>query len=597
MGTLTINGNNIYNYFISGAKKLIYSEKALNSINVFPVADGDTGTNLALTMKMVIANAKKDEQLYKALSSISEAATENAYGNSGMIFAQFLNGFAAESGARAEISLSEFADIAAKATGYAYEAVASPKEGTILSVMRDWAQDFKSKLHLDDFGQVLTQSIESARVFVDQTRERLKVLMEHNVVDAGAKGFLIFLEGIQEFITKGEVAESAEIIESNVMEQHTNITVETEVKKNRYCSQFFIESDKNPKVLKSMIGDLGDSLVVTGLKNKRQIHIHTDVPHRVMQELAKEETILSQKIEDMKLTNALIYRKKHEIGLITDSIADVPQSFLDDAQVTVIPVNLICDSVAYLDKLTMTPELFYQQIDVYKMNPTSAQPSYGAVEKALLSLSEHYASIIGVFVSQKMSGTYHNAQKAAKKLAAQGKKMTMINSISNSGGEGMLLMEAARLIEKGESHEDIVAKLEKRKQDTRIYVSVRDLSHMLKGGRISKVTGFILSKIKLQPVISIDRKGNGVVFKKTLKQKAAINQIVATFKKDAMQRGIQNYAVVYSDKKEDTDDLSQRLTAICGKKPDYIVPISPVVGLNAGAGSFAVAYMLKEEAS
>ena len=597
MSTLTINGNNIYNYFISGAKKLIYSEKALNSINVFPVADGDTGTNLALTMKMVIANAKKDAQLYKALLSISEAATENAYGNSGMIFAQFLNGFAAESGLKAEISLSEFADIAAKATKYAYEAVASPKEGTILSVMRDWAQDFKSKLHLDDFGQVLTQSIESARGFVEQTRERLKVLMEHNVVDAGAKGFLIFLEGILEFVTKGEVEASAEIVESSVMEQHINVTSATEVLKNRYCSQFFIESEKELKQLKSMITDFGDSLVVTGRNNKHQIHIHTDVPQLVMQALAKEETILSQKIEDMKLTNALIYRKKHDIGLITDSIADVPQTFLDEAQVTVIPVNLICDSVAYLDKLTMTPELFYEQIDLYKMNPTSAQPSYGAVEKALLSLCEHYSSIIGVFVSQKMSGTYNNAKKAAQKLSAQGKKITVINSISNSGGEGMLLMEAARLIEKGERYDDIVTKLEQRKADTRIYVSVRDLSHMIKGGRISKVTGFILSKIKLQPVISIDRKGNGMVFKKTLKQKAAVSQIVSAFKKDEAKRGIQNYSIVYSDKIEDTEGLAKRLEAVCGKKPDYIAPISPVVGLNAGAGSFAVAYILKEQVS
>ena len=597
MSTLTINGNNIYNYFISGAKKLIYSEKALNSINVFPVADGDTGTNLALTMKMVIANAKKDEDLYKALSSISEAATENAYGNSGMIFAQFLNGFAAESGLKAEISLSEFADIAAKATEYAYEAVASPKEGTILSVMRDWAQDFKSKLHLDDFGQVLTQSIESARGFVDQTRERLKVLMEHNVVDAGAKGFLIFLEGMLEFVTKGEVAASPDLMESVEMDQHTNIVSETEVLSNRYCSQFFIESEKAPKELKSMITDLGDSLVVTGLNNKRQIHIHTDQPHRVMQRLAKEDTIISQKIEDMKLTNELLYRKKHDIGLITDSIADVPQSFLDNAQVTVIPVNLICDSIAYLDKLTMTPELFYQQIDLYKMNPTSAQPSYGSIEKALLKLTEHYDAIIGVFVSQKMSGTFNNAQKAAKKLSAQGKRITVINSVSNSAGEGMLLMEAARLIEKGERYEDAVAKLEQRKEDTRIYVSVRDLSHMIKGGRISKVTGFILSKIKLQPVISIDRKGNGTVYKKTLKQKSAVNRIVDAFRRDYHQRGIQNYAIVYSDKKEDSDELKQKLEAICGKSPDYIEPISPVVGLNAGAGSFAVAYLLKEDVS
>ena len=594
MNTLTINGNHIYNFFISGAKKLICHEKALNSINVFPVADGDTGTNLALTMKMVIANAKQDEALYRSLASISEAATENAYGNSGMIFAQFLNGFAAESGLKAEISISEFADIAAKATKYAYEAVESPKEGTVLSVMRDWAAEFKARLHLADFEQALKQSVESARGFVEQTQERLKVLMVNNVVDAGAKGFLIFLEGMLEFIIKGEVAETAALDDTAEMETHINLTNSEPVLTNRYCSQFYVESDKTPDGLKAMVADFGDSLVVTGLQNRRQIHIHTDRPHRVMQALAREETVLSQKIEDMKLTNDLIYRKKHKIGLVTDSIADVPQELLDKAQVTVIPVNLICDSVAYLDKLTMTPKLFYEQIDLYTMNPTSAQPSYGTIEKAFLKLTEQFDSVIGVFVSQKMSGTFGNAQKAAKKLSAQGKRITVVNSISNSAGEGMLLLEAARLIDRGYSHDDVVKKLESRKADTRIYVSVRDLSHMIKGGRVSKVAGFILNMIKLKPVISIDRKGGGIVFKKTLTQKAAVDAIAAEFKKDFLSRGIQEYAVVYSDREADADMLRAKLYGICGVEPAYVAPISPVVGLNAGAGSFAVAYLIKE---
>ncbi len=594
MNTLPLDGNHIYNFFISGAKKLICHEKVLNSINVFPVADGDTGTNLALTMKMVIANAKKDLAVHKSFASISEAATENAYGNSGMIFAQFLNGFTAESGMKAEISISEFADMAAKASKYAYDAVAAPKEGTILSVMRDWADEFRTRLKRVDFEQALRQSVESARVFVEQTRERLKVLMAHNVVDAGAKGFLIFLEGMLEFITKGEVAETMMLDDLAGMDTHIDMIGSKPVLVNRYCSQFFIESEKTPEALKAMLSGMGDSLVVSGVNHRRQIHIHTDQPHRVMQALTKAETVLSQKIEDMRLTNDLIYRKKYPIGLVTDSIADVPQDLLDSAQVTFIPVNLICDSVAYLDKLTMTPEIFYEQIDLYTMNPTSAQPSYGAIEKAFLKLTEHFESVIGIFVSQKMSGTYNNAVKAAKKLEAQGKHISVINSISNSAGEGLLILEAARQIAAGLSHEQIVEKLEERKADVRIYVSVRDLSHMIKGGRVSRMAGFILKIIKLKPVVSIDRKGNGMVFKKTLTQKAAVDAIAAEFKKDFIARGIQEYAVVYSDQAADADELIARLSAVCGQPPAYVEPISPVVGLNAGTGSFAAAYLMKE---
>jgi DegV family protein with EDD domain len=307
--------------------------------------------------------------------------------------------------------------------------------------------------------------------------------------------------------------------------------------------------------------------------------------------LAKDSTILSQKIEDMKMMNNILHRPKNKIGIITDSIADISQELIDQEQITIIPVNLICDSVAYLDKLTMIPEVFYPKIDTYTMNPTSAQPSYNTIERSFLRLLEHFDSIIGIFVSKKMSGTYNNARKVANKLSKQNKKISVINSRLNSAGEGLLVLRAAKLIGDGLTHEAVVDKLNQIKSNIRIYVSVRDLSHMIKGGRISKVTGMILSTIKLQPVVSIDAQGNGVVCKKTLTQKSAVESILSTAKKDKKKFGIENYAVVYSDKKEDTNELKNKLEAIIGRKPDYFSPISPVVGLNAGKGSFAVAYI------
>ena len=107
---------------------MIHSEKSLNSINVFPVADGDTGTNMALTMKMIILKSKKNDNFDETLMTMSEAAVENAYGNSGMIFAQFINGFFIEAQGKGKITPKEFAEIAQKAAHHAYSAVGSPKE-------------------------------------------------------------------------------------------------------------------------------------------------------------------------------------------------------------------------------------------------------------------------------------------------------------------------------------------------------------------------------------------------------------------------------------------------------------------------------------
>ncbi|MEX1377469.1 MAG: DegV family protein [Eubacteriales bacterium] len=588
--TIIIDGNTIYDYFISGAKRLIGSERNLNSINVFPVADGDTGTNLALTMKMIILKSKKNKNLNDTLSSISETAIENAYGNSGMIFAQFLNGFFIETKAKESITSKEFAEVARKAAGHAYNAVGSPKEGTILSVMRDWANELSRALDSLDFEKGINDSVEKARVFVEKTKYKMKVFVENNVVDAGAKAFLIFLEGMHEFLKKGKVDENytTDYIE---LEAHENTLKNVEVEKNRYCSQFYIETKHETEDIKKAIVELGDSFVITSKDNHVKIHIHTDSPDVIMAELEKKGTVISQKIEDMKLMNGIIHNRKNKIGIVTDSIADITQEMIDENQITVIPMNLVCDSTLYLDKITMTPDYFYKKLNEYKMNPTSAQPSSAVIEKTFEMLLEHFDSIIGIFVSKKMSGTYNSASKVAKRLSKKGKRISVIDSKLNSNAEGLLVAEAARLAGEDLPHNEIVDRLEKTKENTRIFVSLKDLGPMIKGGRISKTAGMVLSKIKLQPVVSIDSNGKGIVYKKTLSQKAAVKKILDDIKRDKKESGILKYSIVYSDSKEDIKEFTQQLKKTIGFDPSYIAPISPVIGLNSGNGAFAISYI------
>lgn len=589
---LMIDGHNIYNYFMSGARKIIYNERDLNSINVFPVADGDTGTNLALTMRVVLQNSKKDKNISKTLTSISEVATENAYGNSGMIFAEYLNGFAREAKSKTEINLLEFIDIAEKASEYAYNAVASPKEGTILSVMREWSSELRTLIHISNFETILDESINKVRILVEKTKYQLKVLSDNNVVDAGAKAFLFFLEGIHEFINKGEVLDIYEV-ENVQLDNHENFIPVNQDIEHRYCTQFYIESNRSKKEYQEKLMSLGDSLVITGNDRRYKIHIHTNYPDKVLNLISDDNKILSQKIEDMKLMNSIIHNKKAKIGIVTDSIADIPQSIIDEEQITVIPLNLICDSIVYLDKITMRPEEFYQKLNQYKMNPTSAQPSVRVMEKTFSMLLNHYDSIIGIFVSQKMSGTYNNAAKVAKKLSEEGKKITAIDSKLNSAAQGLLILEAVNLLKKGLNHDDIVSELNRVKENIRIFVSVDDLSSMIKGGRIPKRLGFILKLVKLKPVVSIDKKGNGMVYKKTFSKKSAVDKILNRVKTDLKNEGIKNYSLVYSDadSKGDIGILESRLKNILNKDPDYIAPISAVVGLNAGKGCVAVAYV------
>jgi uncharacterized protein len=182
-------------------------------------------------------------------------------------------------------------------------------------------------------------------------------------------------------------------------------------------------------------------------------------------------------------------------------------------------------------------------------------------------------------------------KKVLDKLDLKDKKVEIIDSKLNSVAQGLLVKEALRLKSEQASFETIVQHLYDLRERIKIFVSVKDLKYMLRGGRVSKVQGFVLSKLKLQPVISIDEQGKGIIPYKSLSQKSAVKSILKAIKQDYENKGIDEYALVYADDPKDLDGFKQKIEDILGKAPAYIESISPIVGLNAGKGAFAVGYI------
>ncbi len=583
-----IDGRRLYSFIVSGARNLIVNEHHLNRINVFPVADGDTGTNLALTMKTVLSKAQSQDRADVTMDSIAKAAVENAYGNSGMIFAQYLNGVAIGLKDKESITKDEFVHAIENAVSYAYQAVASPKEGTILTVMKQWSVDMKNNI-TDEFEELFEKSVHSAKDVVDQTKFKLKVLLDNNVVDAGAKGFLFFIEGILHFIKTGKLDD--EQFKAAELDEIVEIYPDTNVGDNRFCSQFLIKTDKSIDYFKQILKEEGDSLVVTSKDDYVQVHLHTQTPSKIMALLTKEGQVTSHKVDDMQLQANLMHKPKSKIAIITDSIADLPKSIVDDEQITVLPLNLIVESTVYLDKVTMTPDYFYQYLDDFKMNPTSAQATPEVIERIFNGVIKNADAVIGIFVSSKMSGTYNNITRVVNKMNTEGKKIALIDSKVNSVAEGMLVVEACHYRSQGLSFEEIVNRINEKIAKTHIYVSVKDLKYMIRGGRVSKVQGIVLSKLKLKPVISIDKDGKGSIFAKTLSVNSAEKAMLKKIKQDMDVSNIEKYSMVYADDPTVMEAFVKKVESIIGKKPEYVETISPIVGLNAGNGAFAIGYI------
>jgi uncharacterized protein len=592
---LTLDGTRLYDFIVSGAGNVILNERNLNRINVFPVPDGDTGTNLALTLRTVIAKARREAGVGPTMDSISKAAVENAYGNSGMIFAQFLHGFAEAVRNKDTLTPLEFADSSALAVKSAYQAVSAPVEGTILTVMREWADALHRHLDTVPFDVWLDQSVTKAREIVEQTKSMMKVFRDRNVVDSGAKGFLLFLEGILAQARHG--GEAPAVLARSLAEETEPEPVPLEPPLYRYCSQFSLQVEPgfSSAPLLARMEEWGDSLVLTGDAPLLHLHLHTSSPDRVMALLLEFGQVVSHKADDMALQQDIVANRRHRVGIITDSVADVPEDILRAGQVAVIPVHVIHDGTAYLDKVTMKPERFFQDVDTLSMNPTSAQPTASTLERVFAFMLAHYDEVVGVFVSGRMSGVVRNATAVAERMQVQGKRIRIVDTKQNSGAQGLAVLEAIRLAEAGLSADEVADGVERFAGRSRILVSVATLRYMIKGGRVPRAQGAILSLLNLKPVVSIDPDGKGNVWAKTFTRRQALGKMIHQVRHDKVQHGIATWGLVYADDQSVMEGFKKEAEALIGQPPAFVVPISSVVALNAGRGAFAIAYTTREE--
>ncbi len=587
----TYSGQDVYALLISGAKNVVVNELNLNKINVFPVPDGDTGTNLSLTMNMVIQSVSPKSDVSEQSQEIATMALSHAYGNSGMIFAQYLNGLAEAFKEKAHVNALDFIEAFKLASDYALASVAQPKDGTILTVMRTWAQTWESKGHTD-FEVIFEDVLESLKHGVEKTKTQLKVLKDNNVVDAGAMAFFYFMEGMHRFLKTRNLDDM--VFEASHLDLITEPLASMEVGEYRYCTQYLLKSTVDVDSLSKHLTSYGDSLVINKKSDTLSIHVHTNDPAKLMKDLMRYGVISSHKVDDMVLQAHMIHKKKSPIAIITDSIADIPKDYADENHLVVMPLNIIVDSVVYMDKVTMLAEDFYQHLDDYQLNPSSSQPTLVNIERVFKQVLANYDEVIGIFVSSQMSGTYNNVKKVLSTMDLSNKKVEIIDSRVNSIAQGLLVKEALKLKAESAPFESIVSHLNEARERLKIFVSVKDLKYMLRGGRVSKVQGFVLSKLKLQPVISIDEQGKGIIPYKSLTQKSAVKSILKAVEVDMKEKGIEDYALVYADNPADIDAFKASVQAIIKKDPAYIESISPIVGLNAGKGAFAIGYITKK---
>ena len=301
----TINGAEFRRLVISAAAGIEINKQKLNELNVFPVPDGDTGTNMAMTINAAANDLRKLENptLEKAAANVASATLRGARGNSGVILSLLFKGMARRLKGAEECDGVLWAAALQEGVDAAYKAVMKPAEGTVLTVARLAATRAKQAARKNNnFEYVHLAAIEEAQIALANTTNQNPVLQKAGVVDAGGKGWLIALESMLSAL-KGEDLVVPESAEGEVKESASFSDFDTEDITFTYCTEFIIsrENKKDPEQLRAFLDSLGDSLVLVDDDEIIKVHVHTNDPGKALHEAMDYGSFVTVKIENMRL--------------------------------------------------------------------------------------------------------------------------------------------------------------------------------------------------------------------------------------------------------------------------------------------------------
>ncbi len=584
-----LDGNDLYQMFQYGASFINKKRKLLNDINVFPVPDGDTGNNLAHTMQTITRDATLLSSFHHTLESISDSALVGARGNSGIIFAQFVNGLRLASKGQERVTMEEFALMANESVKHTYHSLENPVEGTMLTVIKSWAS---SLLNLHRISSSIKAFFFKAYAYASKalakTKEQLAILKKRDVIDSGALGFVMFLEGINSYFNH-EKLELNQVDDIDIPNNHE----EDEAGEFRYCTEGLVSYQKiDEDTIIKALKPFGDSLIVAMGAKMFRIHIHTNQPVDVFEKLSSFGKIISQKVDDMML-DINMKHDPHDTVIVTDSISDIDPLFLAENHVRVLPVNVMVDDVNYFDKITINNKRLFELIESGVTYPTTATPTIGAIKDLFEKLIQHYKHILVLTVSKNLSATYNVVLQEAKRLNEDGKDIVVIDTMTNSSAQGLLVKRAVDLLNEKKSLKEIEHIINDEKKRSEILVCLETFKYATMSGRLPKAVGKIGMTFGIRPIMSIDEKGKGAAFAFALSQKGITKRIVKHVKRDIEKSGIERYALVHCLNEPLAQAYETLFTEIIGKKPEYIADVSSATAIHSGKGTVAIAYIKK----
>ena len=601
-----IDGPRLGRALIAGSRTLIKNSSSLDAINVFPVADGDTGTNMAGTLRsmMTALAGRMPSGAGHVLKAAALSALEGARGNSGAILAQFFSCLASEIGVEARVNAKKLAAAVVAAAEHTRRALSSPREGTILTVLHEWAAALEEKArHSDDILHVFMGALDSAKASLARTRDTLPEMRKAGVVDAGAKGFVHILEGIADFMTAGKLerrkamtprAEFRSPEEASPFSGSPGASLYVETIPEggaRYCTEAMLHgSGIDRELIRDALGSMGESIVVAGSEGVAKIHIHTNSPDKVFDYLESKGELSGHKVDDMKLQTALASGGRRRCAIVVDTGCDLPEDFLLEEGIIKVPAVIVLDGKPRIDGPGLNIASIHGKM---KNEPgfsmSTSQPSEAGFIRAFSVALANAGEVLYIGLSSGLSGTFEAGLRAAGKFEG---RVVCVDSKTVTAGSGILVASAAGLARQGRGAADIASAVEAWRGESVFLVSVRDLGSLRRSGRISALKGRILEKFGIRPILTADEEGKARAAGLVLGEDNGVRKLFSMVKTRLRAGTPAKVHIVHVKAEGEAKKLAEMLSGYlaCPQAP-CVSDMGPLLASVAWLGSVAVAVL------
>jgi DegV family protein with EDD domain len=601
IGIAYVDGPRLARSLFAAADWVAAGRDEINRINVFPVPDGDTGTNFSLTLRAVAdaLRALGDAPLPDTARTMARAGVLGARGNSGMMLAHFLMGFAESLGDRPAASTRDVAAALRQGADRLYESLDDPREGTILTVAREAAAAAeRAAADTGDVGEFMRRLLAEGEIALARTPELLAVLKEAGVVDAGGKGFVRMIEGVVRYIEGDPILPLADANgpgPSAVQVPAAAVEIAAE-RDFQFCTEVLVRGEQLPPAneVRAAMHGFGGSVVVAVMSDILKIHVHTDAPEAVFSYAARWGRVETTKADDMRAQHRrLAHADRRPVAVVTDSSADLADSVLDRHHIAIVPLQVVFGNETFRDRVELRPEEFYRRLRTARELPTTSQPTPAEFVRVLRDARSEADEVVGVLLSGSLSGTYASAQAAVRAAGISG--VHLVDSRSASLGVGMLALRGAELAESGWPAGEIAAELERVRGQAGMLLTVDRYDNLLRSGRVSRGKAWIAGMLDVKPILSLDSEGRVVPVDRVRGRELLVPRVLALLEKRLTPRPrVVRFGVVHTEAPEMAERVRTALVAAYRPRDCFVTLATGVLGTHVGEGAWAIFYQVED---